>query len=134
MGGVGFLPSYYHVKAILVILDIILRLFIRGLGYSNFMLCIYTVPHGGVIVLSRFCLSCSANIYLNRTYLELNLTPNFAHTRINSYNKAHAKYTKDKVHKLHIKNKIKFWYAKKQNLNKILYQLHIKNGKQWGNL
>jgi hypothetical protein len=90
--------------------------------------------HGGVIVLSRHSLICSANIYLNRTYLEFNLTPNFAHTRINSYNKALAKHTEAKVHKLRVKNKIKFWYAKKQNLNKILYQLHIKNGKQWGNL
>jgi hypothetical protein len=36
----GFRPSYYGVKAILFIVPTTLRLFIRGFGYSNFMLCI----------------------------------------------------------------------------------------------
>jgi hypothetical protein len=36
---------------IIVILGITLRLFIRGLEYSDLMLCIYTVPRGDVIVL-----------------------------------------------------------------------------------
>jgi hypothetical protein len=78
-------------------------------------------------------LSFNASIYFNRTCLELNLTPKYAHTRTNSHNKVLAKHIEDKVHKLYIKNEIKFWYAKKQNLNKTLYHLHIQNGKQWGN-
>jgi hypothetical protein len=73
-------------------------------------------------------LNSKANIYFNRTCLELNLTPKYAHARINSHNKALAKHIEDKVHKLRIKKEIKSWYAKKQNLNKTLYQLHIQNG------
>jgi hypothetical protein len=34
------------VKAILAILGVTVKLFIRGVGYSNSMLCIYTVPRG----------------------------------------------------------------------------------------
>jgi hypothetical protein len=79
---------YYRTAAILVILGIALRLFIRGVGcnnldynielvcesccqansfgylvrvliYSNLILCIFTVPRGGVIiVLWRLCLNC----------------------------------------------------------------------------
>jgi hypothetical protein len=44
---VGFRPSYYRVRATLVTLGITLRLFIRRVGYSNLMLCIYTVPGCG---------------------------------------------------------------------------------------
>jgi hypothetical protein len=58
--------------------------------------------------------------------------PEYAQTRINSHNKTFAKHIEGKVHKLRIKNEIKFLYAKKQNLNKTLYYLHIQNGKQWG--
>jgi hypothetical protein len=57
LGRVGFWPSYYRVKALLVILGINLGLFIRGAGYSHLMLCIYTIPRSGVItVLQRLCL------------------------------------------------------------------------------
>jgi hypothetical protein len=45
-----------------------------------------------------------------------------------------AKYIEDKVHKLRIKNKIKFWYADKHSLKKTLYRLHIQNGKKWKHL
>jgi hypothetical protein len=79
-------------------------------------------------------LKCYANIYFNRICLELNLIPKYAHTMINSHNKALAKHIEYKILKFRIKNEIKFWYAKKQELNKTFYQLHIQNGKQWGNL
>jgi hypothetical protein len=36
--------------------------------------------------------------------------------------------------KMHIKNEIKFLYAKKQNLNQVLYTLHLQNAKKWSNL
>jgi hypothetical protein len=72
-------------------------------------------------------LNFNVNIYFNRTCLALNLTPKYAHIKINSHNKPLAEHIEDKVHKLHIKNKIKFWYSMKQNLNKTLYQLHIQN-------
>jgi hypothetical protein len=40
------------VKAVPVILGIILRLFIRRVGYSNLMLYIvYTVPRGSVVII-----------------------------------------------------------------------------------
>jgi hypothetical protein len=61
-------------------------------------------------------LNCNANIYFNRTCLDLNLTPKYAQTRINSHNKTCAKHLEGKVHKLCLKNEIKFLYTKKQNL------------------
>jgi hypothetical protein len=39
-----------------------------------------------------------------------------------------------KIQKLRIKNEIKFWYTKKQNLNKGFYALHLQNANKWGNL
>jgi hypothetical protein len=33
-----------------------------------------------------------------------------------------------------LKNEIKFWYIKKQQLNKVLYNLHLENGHVWKNL
>jgi hypothetical protein len=39
-----------------------------------------------------------------------------------------AKHVEEKKHKTGINNEIKFWYTKKQNLNKTLYNLHIPNG------
>jgi hypothetical protein len=56
--------------------------------------------------------------------LEQNLTSKCAQ---NSHNKFMAKYVEEKIHKIRIKREIKFWYTKKQNLNKTLYNLHIKN-------
>jgi hypothetical protein len=79
-------------------------------------------------------LNYNANIYFNETCLEIGLIPKYAHTKINSHNKTFAKQIENKIHKLHIKNAIKFWYAKKQNVNKTLYHLHIRNGKEWGSL
>jgi hypothetical protein len=79
-------------------------------------------------------LNCNANIYFNKTCLELGITPKYAHTKINSRNKTFAKQIENKIHKLRIKNEIKLWYAKKQNLYKTFYYLHIQNGKECGNL
>jgi hypothetical protein len=50
LGRVGCGPSYGCVKALLLILGITHRLFMRGLGYSNLLLCIYAVPRGGGVI------------------------------------------------------------------------------------
>jgi hypothetical protein len=79
-------------------------------------------------------LNCNANIYFNKTCLDLNLTPKYAQTKIKTHNKILRKHIEDKMHILRIKTEIKFWYTRKGNFNKILYQLHIQNVKQWGNM
>jgi hypothetical protein len=40
----------------------------------------------------------------------------------------------DQIHRIRIKNAIRFWYAKKSTLNRKLYNLHLKNGKEWQKL
>jgi hypothetical protein len=50
LGRVGCGPSYCRVKALLLILGITHRLFMRELGYSNLLLRIYAVPRGGGII------------------------------------------------------------------------------------
>jgi hypothetical protein len=60
-------------------------------------------------------LNCNTIIYFNKTCLELDITPKYAHTKIkNSHNKTFAKQIENKIHKLCIRNEVKFWYAKKQ--------------------
>jgi hypothetical protein len=40
----------------------------------------------------------------------------------------------DKIQKARIKKEIKFWYTKKQRLNKALHNLHLECGHRWNNL
>jgi hypothetical protein len=54
----GIFPQNLGRVKTLLVLGITLRLLIRGAGYSNLMLCIYTVPGGRVfIMLWRCCLN-----------------------------------------------------------------------------
>jgi hypothetical protein len=54
--------------------------------------------------------------------------------KVNSHNKFITKRLTNQIHKTRIKNEIKFWYTKKSATNQILYNLHLKNSKEWGNL
>jgi hypothetical protein len=53
-------------------------------------------------------LNCNANIYFNRTCLEQNWIPQYAHIKLYSHNKFLIKHTKSKIAKIGIKNEIKF--------------------------
>jgi hypothetical protein len=81
-------------------------------------------------------LNCNANIYFNRKCLELNLTTIYAQIKLkmNPHNKIVNKKMIDKFQRTRIKNEIKFWYTKKQHLNKVLYNLPLLNGHIWKNL
>jgi hypothetical protein len=74
-------------------------------------------------------LNCNANTYFNKKCLGLNLTPICAQTKIkiNPHKKIVNKKMIDKFQRTRIKNEIKFWYTKKQYLNKVLYNLHLEN-------
>jgi hypothetical protein len=43
-----------------------------------------------------------------------------------------ARFTQSKVNTLRIKDEIKFLYMKKDQLNKKLYQAHLKVAQEWG--
>jgi hypothetical protein len=81
-------------------------------------------------------LNCNANTYFNKKRLAENLTPKYALTKakVNPHNKFRDLKTIEKFQKTRIKNKIKFWYTKKQHLNKILYSLYLENAFKWKNL
>jgi hypothetical protein len=53
-------------------------------------------------------------------------------TKIKSHSKAISQHLTDKIQEIRIKNKIKFWFKKKQMLNKQLYNLHLENSKKNG--
>jgi hypothetical protein len=55
--------------------------------------------------------------------------------RTNSHkNSQHFRGSETQTRTLRIKNEIKFLYKKKQHLNKELYNLHIQNANEWGNI
>jgi hypothetical protein len=59
-----------------------------------------------------------------------NVIPKYAKITINGTSKA-IKQTQQKATKLRINNEIKYLYAKKQNIKKQLYTLHLKNAHYW---
>jgi hypothetical protein len=81
-------------------------------------------------------LNCNANIDFNKKCLEQNLTPKYAQRKmkVNSHNKTRDIKAIEKFQKTRVKNAIKFWYTKKQYLNKKLYNLHLENALQWKNI
>jgi hypothetical protein len=62
-------------------------------------------------------LNCNANIHFNRTCLERNLTPKYAHIKINSHYKTIINHTETQTRKIRLRNEIKFLYATKQGLS-----------------
>jgi hypothetical protein len=86
------------------------------------------------ITTKRKLLNCNANIF-NKTCLKQNITPKYAQIHIKTANTSEAaKHTETQTRILRIKNEIKFLYKKKQHLNKQLYDLHIQNANEWGNI
>jgi hypothetical protein len=60
------------------------------------------------------------------------LTPKYAQIKLHSHNKSIIKHTESKVIKIRIQNEIKFPYAKKQELNRTLCNLHLQAANEWG--
>jgi hypothetical protein len=77
-------------------------------------------------------LNCNANIHFIRMCIDLKLVPKYAKTKIISHNIGISQHVTNKIHEIRVKNEIKFWYKKKQLLNKQLYDLHLENGRRWG--
>ena len=67
--------------------------------------------------LRRKVLKCSADVYFNRQCLKQNLTPDCTKMKVPNTSFA-AKFTKNKITKIIIKDEIKFLYIKKEKLNK----------------
>ena len=63
--------------------------------------------------LRRKTLKCCADIYFNKQCLQQNFTPNYIKIKI-SHTSPAAKFTKEKIIKLRIKEEIKFLYIKKE--------------------
>jgi hypothetical protein len=63
--------------------------------------------------------------------LEQKLAPKYAYTKSKKQNRYTTKRPEKQIHTLKIKNELKFWYTKKQHLNKTLYKLHLKNSNEW---
>jgi hypothetical protein len=78
--------------------------------------------------------NCNANIYFNKMCLEQKLVPKYSYIKLNRHNRYSTKRLENQIHTLKIKNELKFWYTKKQHLNKTLYKLHLKNSNEWKNL
>ena len=81
--------------------------------------------------LRRKILKFCVDIYFNKQCLQQNFTPNYIKIKI-SHTSPAAKFTKEKIIKLRIKDEIKFLYIKKEKLNYQLYQTHLKLVKEWG--
>jgi hypothetical protein len=60
----------------------------------------------------------------------MKIVPKYAHIKISTHNTG-AKKTQTKAQRLRIKNKIKFFYKKKQQLNIELYHADIQNANTW---
>ncbi|GFG35868.1 hypothetical protein Cfor_05241 [Coptotermes formosanus] len=75
-------------------------------------------------------LTCIANIYFNRQCIARNLIPIYEEIQISNTLPA-ARHTRRKYQTQRIRDEIKFLYAKKQNLNYQLYQLHVQICNSW---
>jgi hypothetical protein len=65
------------------------------------------------------------DIYFNKQYLKQNLIPNYAKVKISNTSPA-AKFTKEKITKLRVKDEIKFLDIKKEKLYYQLYKTHLR--------
>jgi hypothetical protein len=72
----------------------------------------------------------NANIYFSKKCLESHFTPKCAKLNLPNRN-VREKNTKGTGQYLYIKNEIKFWYKKKQNLNDELHKVHLENANRW---
>jgi hypothetical protein len=70
----------------------------------------------------------------NKMCLEQKLVPKYAYTKSKEHNRYATKRLQNQIHILKIKNELKFWYMKKQHLNKTLYKLQLKNSNEWKSL
>ena len=80
--------------------------------------------------LKRKVLKCCANIYFNKQCLLHGLTPTYANIRVPRTSLA-ASFTQRKLIKMRLKDEIKFLYAKKTELNKQLYRMHLTIANEW---
>ena len=71
------------------------------------------------------------NMYVNKQCLEQDLVPNYA--KISNKSKM-SKYTEQKIHKLCLREEIKFLHMKKGKLNIELYHTSVKAASEWGKL
>jgi hypothetical protein len=69
-------------------------------------------------------------LVVNLICLYKSITPKYAKIRIQGTSRA-AKRTQNQVTTLRINNELKHLYAKKQNINKQLYTLHLRNAHFW---
>ena len=77
-------------------------------------------------------LKCNADTFFNKQCLAKNITPKYANIKVTATSKA-AHTTQKRVSVIRIKDEIKFLYMKKDQLNKQLYQVHLKVAQKWGN-
>ena len=76
---------------------------------------------------------CCASIYFNQQCIQLGVTPQYAHIKIPNTSPA-AIFTQKKTQLLRIKDEIIFLHKKKDKLNKLLYNAHLRAALEWGNL
>jgi hypothetical protein len=69
-------------------------------------------------------LKCCANIYFNKQCLSKKIVPSYAKIKLPNTSTA-ARNTQRKIHSMRIRDEIKFLYKKKQQLNNILYKIHL---------
>lgn len=70
------------------------------------------------------------NIYFKQQCLKKNLTPNYAKIKI-PYSSPTTKFTQQRIEKLHVSDKTKFLYLKKENLICGLYLAHLSSTQEW---
>jgi len=76
--------------------------------------------------------SCNSSINFNRQCLHKKLVPTYVKLKFPN-NSPTAKFTQRIAHHLRIKDKLKYLYMKKQQLNLRLYRLHLLLANIWGN-
>jgi len=76
-------------------------------------------------------LKCNADIFFNRQCLAKNIIPKYANIKVLATSKA-GHTTQKKISFVRIKDEIKSFYMKKDQLNKKLYQVHLKVAQEWG--
>jgi len=76
-------------------------------------------------------MKCCANIYFNRQCINKKVVPKYANIRIPHTSPA-ANVSLNKIHKIRIKDELKFLYKKKEKLNTDLCKIHLQATQEWG--
>ena len=76
---------------------------------------------------------CCASIFFNQQCIQLGVTAQYARIKIPNTSPA-AAFTQKKSQLMCIKDEIKFLYKKKDKLNILLYNAHLRAAIEWGNL